>query len=155
MGQRGPSPEPIAIKIAKGTATPEQEATVMAEAGTPEMPSIVARAGEKAVEVWHETVERLSQRDGLLSPIDARALAIYCIAWQRCEDAEDEIARDGITCMGEKGGQYPHPAVGIQNKALDTITRIGAKFGMTASDRVGLPVGNGSAGKKGVRRRQA
>ena len=155
MGQRGPSPEPIAIKIAKGTATPEQEATVMAEAGIPEMPSIAARAGETAVEVWHETIARLSKRAGLLSPIDARALAIYCVAWQRYEDAEDEIARDGITCMGEKGGQYPHPAVGIQNKASDTITRIGAKYGMTASDRVGLPVSGGADGKKGVRRRQA
>lgn len=119
------------------------------------MPDIVARAGDVAAEVWRETVARLSMRDGLLSPIDGRALAVYCIAWQRFEDAEDEIARDGITCMGEKGGQYPHPAVGIQNKAMDTIVRVGAKFGMTASDRVGLPVTGGSSKSSGVRRRQA
>lgn len=155
MGKRGPAPEPIAIKIAKGTATPEEKATALAEAGIPEMPEIVSRAGDTAAAVWHETVGRLSRREGLLSPIDARALAIYCIAWQRYEEAEDEIARDGITCVGEKGGQYPHPAVGIQNKAADTIARIGAKFGMTASDRVGLPVSAGGAEKKGTRRRQA
>lgn len=76
---------------------------------------------------------------GLLSPLDGPALATYCHAWQRFFDAQKEIEANGsITCVSEKGGEYMHPAVATQHKAIELIAKIGAKFGMTPSDRNGL-----------------
>lgn len=153
MGQRGPAPTPTAVKIAEGTYRPSRDgAGVVAPSGIPDKPAWLANVGEVASETWDERVEELSRIPGLLSPADGPALAAYCVAWQRFRDAQEEIARDGITCFGEKGGQYQHPAVGIQNKAIEVIGRIGAKFAMTPSDRAGMKVAPQKS--QGVRTRQ-
>lgn len=155
MGARGPSKEPLALKLVKGTdrAADRRAAAVDAPSASPDKPAWLAGVGDVASETWDERVAELSKIPGLLCKSDGPALAAYCVAWQRFLDAQEEIARDGITCFGEKGGQYQHPAVGIQNKAIEVIGRIGAKFGMTPSDRSSLHI-QGSR-PQGVRRRQA
>lgn len=153
MGKRGPQKEPLALKIAKGTARKSDLDSAIAPAEVPRKPAWLANVGDVASETWDETIETLSKIDGMLAQVDGPALAAYCVAWQRLRDAQDEIERDGITCYGEKGGQYQHPAVGIQNKAIEIIGRIGAKFAMTPSDRASLRVGQKKP--EGVRRRTA
>lgn len=94
--------------------------------------------GEIASRMWDERIEQLMAVDGLLSPMDGPALALYCDAWQQFHDASQIIAQQGMVAVSEKGAEYQHPAVGIANKARDAIAKLGAKFGMTPSDRAGL-----------------
>jgi P27 family predicted phage terminase small subunit len=155
MGQRGPAKEPLALKIAKATDRAEDRRSVAASmpSAAPVKPAWLEHIGDIASEVWDEAVADLDKTPGLLCRADGPALSAYCVAWQRFHDAQEQIARDGITCFGEKGGQYQHPAVGIQHKAIEIIGRIGAKFGMTPSDRSGLRLTKSES--TGVRRRQA
>ena len=136
MGLRGPAKTPNAIKLLEGTFREDRDGGVRAPTGAPVKPDWL---GEIASRVWDERVGELSLIPGLLSPVDGPALASYCHAWQRFHDAQKEIDANGaITCMSEKGGEYMHPAVAIQHKAIELIAKIGAKFGMTPSDRAGL-----------------
>jgi P27 family predicted phage terminase small subunit len=153
MGKRGPQKEPLALKLAKGTARRSDRESAVAPSELPEKPSWLATVGDVAADTWDETIESLSKIPGMLAKADGPALAAYCVAWQRFRQAQDEINRDGITCYSEKGAQYQHPAVGIQHKSIEIITRIGAKFGMTPSDRSSMRVTQPKA--EGVRRRQA
>jgi len=75
---------------------------------------------------------------GLLSPVDGPALALYCLAWQELLEATAKIEANGMVSVSEKGAEYQHPLVGIRHKAMELIAKIGAKFGMTPSDRAGL-----------------
>lgn len=137
MGLRGPAPTPTALKMLEGTYRDDRHGgSVCAPPGAPLKP---AWLGEIASRVWDERVEELMAVPGLLSPLDGPALATYCHAWQRFHDAQMEIDANGsITCVSEKGGEYMHPAVATQHKAIELIAKIGAKFGMTPSDRAGL-----------------
>ncbi len=136
MGKRGPTAKPNALKVLEGTFREDRHSGVTAPTGMPIKPQWL---GEIASRVWDERINELSAVPGLLSPVDGPALATYCHAWQRFHDAQTEIESNGaITCMSEKGGEYMHPAVAIQHKAMELIAKIGAKFGMTPSDRAGL-----------------
>ena len=137
MGLRGVTPKPNALKVLEGTFREDRHGGgVHAPPGMPPKPGWL---GDVASKVWDERIEELAAVPGLLSPVDGPALATYCHAWQRFHDAQRMIERSGaITCVGEKGGEYQHPAVAIQHKAMELIAKIGAKFGMTPSDRAGL-----------------
>jgi P27 family predicted phage terminase small subunit len=137
MGKRGPAAKPTALKVLEGTYREDRHGGGMrAPNGLPLKP---AWLGEIASKVWDECIGELELIPGLLSPVDGPALATYCHAWQRFHDSQREIDINGsITCVSEKGGEYMHPAVAIQHKAIELIAKIGAKFGMTPSDRAGL-----------------
>lgn len=137
MGLRGPAAKPTALKVLDGTYREDRHGgDVHAPVGAPLKPDWL---GDIAARVWDERVEQLMSVPGLLSPLDGPALATYCHAWQRFHDAQKEIEANGsITCVSEKGGEYMHPAVATQHKAIELIAKIGAKFGMTPSDRAGL-----------------
>jgi P27 family predicted phage terminase small subunit len=137
MGLRGPAPTPIALKVIEGTYREDRHGGgVRAPDGLPVKPNWL---GGLASQVWDERIEEMRAIPGLLSTIDGPALATYCTAWQELHEANAEIEANGsLTCMSEKGGTYQHPAVGIRHKAIELIAKIGAKFGMTPSDRAGL-----------------
>jgi P27 family predicted phage terminase small subunit len=136
VGKRGPAPTPNAVKLFEGTYREDRHGgDVHAPPGTPVKPGWLC---ELAAQIWDERIAQLSEVPGLLSEVDGPALALYCHYWARFHEAQALIAGEGVTCTGEKGGEYQHPAVSIQNKAAEMIAKIGAKFGMTPSDRSGL-----------------
>lgn len=136
MGQRGPAATPNAIKLMEGTYREDRHGgAVHAPPGTPVKPKWLEGL---ASEVWDERVNELSQVPGLLSEVDAPSLALYCYYWQVFHEAKKTIEEEGAVCTGEKGGAYPHPSVGQRNKAAEMIAKIGAKFGMTPSDRTSI-----------------
>jgi P27 family predicted phage terminase small subunit len=154
MGDRGPVKEPVAVKIAKGTDRAADRRTVafVAPAGIPEKPAWISAIGGVASETWDERIAELSKVPNLLSPLDGPSIAHYCLMAQRVADAQRAIDAGGLISVGEKGAEYQHPAVGIQNKAIDTMERIGAHFGMNPSKRSAMRFDKPST--EGVRRRQ-
>ena len=137
MGNRGPAPEPTALKKLKGNPgrRPINESEPQFSTDMPQCPEWLGDTGRA---VWAQYVEVLSSVKGLLTAADGGMLSLLCEAWEDLHDARAEIAREGATCVSEKGGCYPHPAVGRKNSAAARIKAISAKFGLSPSDRVGL-----------------
>lgn len=150
MGKRGPQAKPVAMKLADGTYRPDRDGALPVRAATPEPPEWLA---DDAREIWSEVIPQLAEIEGLLARVDRYALARYCMDWIEYREACEMIERDGMVSVGENGGEYQHPAVGIKNQAAIRLARCEAKFGMTASDRVGMRLQ--PKRREGVRRRQA
>lgn len=61
-----------------------------------------------ARELWATTCERY-----MLDPHHLHLLALACSALDRCEEARQMLAKDGMTVHGQQGLK-PHPAVAIE-----------------------------------------
>lgn len=148
MGLRGPRPQPTQLRVLNGNPgkrpLPESEPEPQSLAIVPDPPDWL---GDIARQVWIDDAPRL-RAIGLLTELDLRAFALYCEAWQELFDAKKQIDESGLIATSEKGGEYQHPAVGIKNKAIERIRRLGAEFGMTPSSRTGITVNKETASPK-------
>jgi P27 family predicted phage terminase small subunit len=78
---------------------------------------------------------------GLLTEVDGQALAGYCQAYARWKEAEEFLAKAKTTVTKTKSGYLmPLPQVAIAQKSLELMAKLGAKFGLSPADRVGLGV---------------
>jgi P27 family predicted phage terminase small subunit len=139
--KRGPKAKPTALQVFAGDpgkrlAKRDGEVQPLAAFEVPEPPTWLGAHGQAK---WRDVAPVLLPVN-LLTRQDFDALAVYCEAWDEFMWALEEIAKEGRIATSEKGGAYQHPAVGIKNKAIQRIRQIGACFGMTPSDRIGLKV---------------
>jgi P27 family predicted phage terminase small subunit len=77
------------------------------------------------------------------SPLDIEAACQYCEAWADYIRAREVVAEMGmVLAAGKNGAPYQNPAIGTQNKALDTMRRMYAllksKVKPTESDELSL-----------------
>jgi P27 family predicted phage terminase small subunit len=106
------------------------------------IPSPPAELSEDARIEWEYVAARLHVI-GCLSEIDRGALAAYCQAygrWQQAERALAEMAKKdqltgGLLIKTTNGNAIQNPLVGTANKALSDMVRYAAEFGMTPSAR--------------------
>jgi P27 family predicted phage terminase small subunit len=88
--------------------------------------------GEVGKAVWLETI---AVNPGLEKP-DGDFLASYCEAWEEFHHAREELSKlTSHYCEGTNGSQYPHPAIGQKNKALERIRKFGRELGLAKSTR--------------------
>ena len=104
--------------------------------GAPEMPRDLGRDGEAR---WREVISELTRR-GDIEQVDGAALAVYCRAWQRHEDARRDIADYGLFYNNSRGDRIKHPGVQVINDAIKVMHVYEAKFGLTPRDRQNLGV---------------
>ena len=138
MGKRGRPTKPTVLKIREGN--PGKQKLPANEpkppVGTPTCPDWLGDVGRAK---WESLVRLLGRVPGLLTEADADALGLYAHTYEIFLEALREIeANGGPTCTGEKGGKYPHPADSRRKQAVADMLRIGARFGMTPSDRAGI-----------------
>lgn len=87
-------------------------------------------------------------RLGLLTEIDRAALAAYCQCYGRWREAEEELAKTGLTITTTNGNVIQNPIVGIANKSLEMMHKFLVEFGMTPSARTRVtPAGKDTAKK--------
>lgn len=80
---------------------------------------------------------------GLMTQVDRGALAAYCQAYGRWQQAEVALAKmaekdpvtKGLMIKTSNGNAIQNPLVGIANKAHADVIRYSAEFGMTPSAR--------------------
>ena len=75
---------------------------------------------------------------GVLSEVDGIP---WGLLWQSVADyieAKKLAKESGMISVGKTGGEYPHPAVGIANKAFERVVKLAARFGMTPVDRASI-----------------
>jgi P27 family predicted phage terminase small subunit len=94
---------------------------------------------------WKRTAVELYDA-GLLTVIDTDALAMYCKAYARWLEAEEQVAKRGTVVVTNVkrdddgniigGGNYiQNPYLAIANKAMEQMLRLEEQFGMTPSAR--------------------
>jgi P27 family predicted phage terminase small subunit len=70
-----------------------------------------------------------------MTEIDGAALAIYCQAWARWIEAEQNLVRYGVVVKSPSGFPMQSPFLTIANKAMEQMTRLLVEFGMSPSSR--------------------
>lgn len=151
MGKRGPRSKPTALKVLDG-ARPDRintsepvpgQGDVKPPTWLVELANISQPAGgETALDVWNRLAPDLVDK-GVLTPWDVDAFAVWCDAVVRHREAVAEITQHGVMVIGQKGERVKNPAVQIARDYADTMTRIGARFGLTPSDRADLKIERG------------
>ena len=84
---------------------------------------------EIARQEWARVGALLLQRDGV-GELDVAALAIYCQAYSRWVQAEQQIAQFGTVLRGGNGLPYTSPYVKIANEATRQLERMIALLGL-------------------------
>lgn len=140
----GRKPKPTALKELAGNAgkRPLNRAEPRPEPKVPDCPAYLV--GQARAE-WERIAPELL-RLGLLTGIDAAALAGYCLAYATVAEAERHLAPapDGrsrlVVKAPQSGYAMQNPFVGIRNAALDQMRKFLVEFGMTPSSRSRIQV---------------
>ena len=82
-------------------------------------------------------------REGVLTFWDVDAFRAYCDALARAKEARDLVDAHGLLVPG-RGGLVTNPASRIERDSVRLAMQIGARFGLSPSDRAGLPGGKRS-----------
>lgn len=139
MGLRGTKPKPRKLKLEKGTLQPCRDKPEL------ELPTISLyqqppenRFNKYGLQAWEYLIPKLMS-NGVISETDLFQFENMCYQygeWRACCDA---VEKDGHTFMSDKGNILPNPMVHIASAFFKGYNQIAAKFGLTPSDRVGLP----------------
>lgn len=154
---RGRRPLPSAVKDLRGNPghRPVNQAEPVAGDGDPLRPEGLSEAANRE---WDEILPILKTMR-VVGPADGKALAMYCHAFHRWQQAEENIERlgivleemylpdvvdprfrdlQGLPILGKK--YKKNPAVGISFEAMKTMKSYLIEFGMTPASRGKLHV---------------
>jgi len=148
MGKRGPVPAPTSLKLVKGTqpcrindAEPQPAADVVAA------PKWLTGEGLK---IWRQYAPDL-ERQGVLKPWDCEAFGQWCDLAAKRRRASAEWDKEGAVISepvcDKEGNVVGHklrrnPWTLVEKSCTDSMGRLGARFGLTPSDRSQLKVGD-------------
>jgi P27 family predicted phage terminase small subunit len=138
---RGRKPKPTALKVVAGTDRADRR-NDNEPRFNPEIPTPPPFLSDEAKVEWGRVCDALYGA-GVLSKTDRAALAAYCQAYGRWQQAEAALAlmsaRDNVTkglmIKTTNGNAVQNPLVGTANKAMADMVRYAAEFGMTPSAR--------------------
>lgn len=133
MGQRGPAPKPTRLRIIEGNRSkrPLPKDEPQPQVGRPQYPRwLISEARSE----WKRIVPEL-MRLGLLTLIDRAALAGYCQAYARWQQAERILTKEGLTFVGDNGDIKQRPEVAIAQKSLQQVKAFCQEFGLTPASR--------------------
>jgi P27 family predicted phage terminase small subunit len=123
---------PTAMKILRGNpgkrALNKHEPQPPAGADMPDWLSAEAKAH------WPLVASQL-RAAGVLTQMDAPALALYCEAFARWKDANENVAKYGPVIKAPSGVPMQSPYLHIANKAWAQMLKTLVEFGMTPSSR--------------------
>jgi len=139
MGKRGPRRTPTRILQIRGSTLANSRRDPDVPTGAPVCPDWI---DEGAQDCWRQLVPQL-EAVGLLSQIDANALARYCVAWSHWVAAEKFLKQYGTTYpIKDKDGNIKNfghfPQVTQSSRFAEQCRRLEAEFGMTPAARSGL-----------------
>ncbi len=122
---RGPKPKPPGMSKRRPDRPDSPE---------PALPRCPAHLRGEARREWVR-MGRLLLAHGLVTELDKAALALYCQAWGRWVEAEEQIAKFGVVIKGSDGYPVRSPYLPVATKAMEQMTRLLVEFGMTPSAR--------------------
>lgn len=129
----GRKPLPTQLKLVKGTARPHRmnPAEPQPFVAVPHPPEhLDAEAAAKFADM-----ATLLARHGVMTELDAGALARYVVIWRRWLDAEAEVKRRGPVVKTSNDNIIQNPFLAVANKCLAQMGQIESEFGLTPSSR--------------------
>jgi len=143
MGRRGPAPVPTNIQLLHGNPSKRaiNKREPQPEIARPQYPRWLS---SEARNEWRRIVPEL-MRLGLLTLIDRAALAGYCQAYARWQQAERILTKEGLTTTTGNGYVQQRPEVAIAQKSLQLVKAFCQEFGLTPASRtrISVPKPNG------------
>ena len=129
----GRKPLPTQLKLVKGTARPHRmnPAEPQPVVAVPPPPE---HLDDAAAAKFTELAELLA-RHGVMTELDAGALARYAVIWRRWLEAEAEVKRRGPVVKTVGGNIIQNPFLAVANKCLAQMGQIESEFGLTPSSR--------------------
>jgi len=147
MGARGPKKQPTELALVKGETRPSRVNYDEPEA-PPEVPDPPEYLNLDALGVWQRLAPTLHGR-GVLTVWDVDAFAAFCTAVVIHRRAVQIVNDGNIIHRGAK-----HPALQVVRDQAAQIIALGARFGLTPSDRASIRAGDlnapGSGGGGGI-----
>lgn len=130
---KGRKPKPTALKRLAGNPGKrplndnEPEFTLITDIEPPTWLS------DKAIIMW-ETVMPELLRNKVLTVADIHNVEVFCMAYNRWRQAEDDIKVNGVTITNENT-TIKNPAVTVVNEATTQMMKFGALLGLDPSSR--------------------
>jgi P27 family predicted phage terminase small subunit len=132
IGGQGRPSKPTALKILEGDRPSRINTSEPAPAEVEiRVPSWLS---PKAKRVWRALAPDLKHR-GVLTFWDAELFAQWCHAAVRAREAAAHIAREGEVVTTARGEVKKSPRFQVWRDSTDVMLRIGARFGLSPSDR--------------------
>ena len=128
----GRKPKPAALKLLEGRAG--HQAITETPKPRPIAPHCPTWLDREAKREWRRLAPAL-ERLGLLTEVDGSALAGYCQAFARWQQAEKVMTEKGLTFETEKGYLVPRPEVTIARQMMVQMRAFSVEFGLTPSSR--------------------
>lgn len=131
IGGQGRPSKLTSLKILEGDRSSRINTNAPAPAvGDIRMPSWLPA---RAKRLWQALAPDLQHRE-VLTPWDVPLLAQWCVAAAQARDAATHLAQEGEVIAGAKG-RVKNPWFQVWRDSMDVMLRIGARFGLTPSDR--------------------
>jgi P27 family predicted phage terminase small subunit len=105
-----------------------------------ELPAPPAHLTAIALAEWHRLAPEL-HRIGVLTVVDQSCLGAYCTAYGRWVEADEVIAREGLTVSSPNGYRIANAAVAISRQERESMRRLMLELGLTPASRVRLAKG--------------
>jgi P27 family predicted phage terminase small subunit len=99
---------------------------------------------DEAQEVWDRLAPDLANK-GVLTCWDVDAFVVYCDAVAGYHEARAQMGDDKVTRGSVKNTSVKSAWYRIMLDCIDVMRVVGAKFGLTPSDRAGLDVSESAA----------
>lgn len=150
MGKRGAPGKPTVLRVLDGDRPSRinRDEPVPAEGG-PVEPTIVL--SDEARAVWDRLAPDLMAKK-VLTAWDADAFTTFCATAATYKDASEQLAVEGMVARGAAGGVIKSPYWQIMRDCVGVMTTIGARFGLTPSDRAQLKIGGSEESGRGAER---
>lgn len=139
--KRGPPRTPTAILKRRGSwrAKTREDEPGGGEQSRPVCPAWLEPEAKKE---WRRLIPELAAL-GVLHRVDRNALALYCTRWAMWRRTYGVLSTHGPTLPdydadGEIVGYHDRPEVARELRYFEQLIKLGARFGMTASDRAAL-----------------
>jgi P27 family predicted phage terminase small subunit len=138
MTRTGRPPKPTKLKILAGNPgkRPLPKGEPQPTQGAPSRPDWLLPEAKRE---WSRLAPEL-ERLGLLTGVDRAAFASYCQCWAMYVDAVKDVEKSGTFKTLESGYEMPRASVGIAVKMLEKLSALGAKFGLSPSDRARISI---------------
>lgn len=149
MGVRGPKPRPTHLKVLQG----EQESRINRDEPLPRE-ARVSKPGDmtpEAAEIWDELATDLIDK-GCLTPWDVYTFEAFCEAvaqYRECRTLLQRVTEWGkYIDKGAAGGVIKSPYHQMMRDCVETMAKIGSRFGFTPGDRANLTIEKVDSGPK-------
>lgn len=140
MGERGPRPRPVPLKVLQGERPDRMPRTPADAPVSAEPPLPPDYLSPRAVDVWNRLAPSL-HRTSLLTEWDIEFFAVGCEAYSKWRRATELVNSTDVLIRGYRGSLVRNPASQVARENADIVLRWAREFGLTPSARSGIDLG--------------